>query len=332
MEELRNDLIKFVKEDILSKDYDGIVPIERRGFALLNLIKNELPTLSQLLVSAESLCPSQIEGKRLVVFDDTVRRGKKLNDVVNNLRERGAKVDTVVFVVHQLCPKENRPRKPKFDKYYNVNEEKYVSLNRDIIELLLLAGRPLDIDHLEIRLMMDPAQMSPFLDLIKLLGYVYEIPSIANQNGIRLYTLDEPIFFILEIAKPPPMVRKEGVTKIRFWLQPTGETFCVPMTYPIIVCDRSFSVETCKVKVVWERPFCKEFKDEFDPNNLRTCRDCIIFHLHESLGYNFFKALSEHNFKISLLDAGFESLRLRYKDKHERLSNFIKERIQSLTL
>jgi hypothetical protein len=330
MDELKTDLMKFVKEEILSKKPDGIAPIARRGFALLNLLKDDLPLLNDLLINAESLCPEQAKNKYILVFDDTVKSGRKLNEVAKMLRNKGANVEKVVFVVHQACPPENRPVKPKFDKYYDVDNEKYIELSRGIIELLLLAGRPLDIDHLEIRLKLSNETVVSFVDLLRSIGHFYDVPSIANENGVKVCTLDEPSFFNLENVTSPAIVRKEGVTKIRFWIQPSGEIFCVPMTYPIIACDKSFSTKDCEAKETWGKAFCKEFKDQYDSVNLRTCSDCVTFHLHESLGYAFFKVLNERKTGILLVDAGFQSLKIMYKDQSEKLSSFIKERIHSL--
>jgi len=318
---------------VQERAYDTIVPVERKGFALFAIMKkqmrkNESIILDEKIALKETMSDEQIKGKKILVFDDTVSHGWRIKKTAKELLERGASyVETLAFIVNESCPVHLRP---SLNIYFLVNEDEYEKSCIEITKILLLEGRPLDIDHLVVNFWIKPEKKEALLEQIKEMGYIFEIESIANRIGIKIITIDQPDFFDLNTIAQPPIAMKEGVSKVRLWIHPDGHIYCVPLTFPYVLCDETFEIDNCVGRNAWGRPFCKIFSKEFQKAYLKSCSHCVRFHTTEELGYQFFKSLRSNGFEFKVFGCTYEYLQLLYADRTNILSNFITGRINSL--
>lgn len=90
---IRNEIDAFLLQllEESTPTIDSVVGIERKGYRIFRNFLLEHPSLDRVdLISSNKLELSDLSGKRVLVFDDSIHRGTKALDVIRQVKQLGA--------------------------------------------------------------------------------------------------------------------------------------------------------------------------------------------------------------------------------------------------
>jgi hypothetical protein len=260
---------------------DWIVAIPSEGVALLNL-GLEIVAQSRARIiypgALTHLTKGDFKGRRVLVLDFAVLRGRMMSFVVNRLLAFDADVRTAAYVVHCQCPAEALP-----DVYETrCNDADYGALKEELIATNLDFGHSYDSDHWDVELEVDPFDVDAILKAAATLGILVEIGE--PDEPIRRVTVELGAHFVdglsrqeLASAKRP---RTEGdtVRKIRLFVDPnTSRVSCVGLWFPVIPVHAPNHV--CQ-SVPQEMSVCNLLSKANRLPSTRDCFDTLSFFRH----------------------------------------------------
>jgi len=165
--DIETELITFLKTQMEDFDPDIVIVVERKGTAVLRCALEKSPdekvvewrnVLSSTAIENGDL--KDLDGKRILVFDDMMRTGEHLTKLIRNLLAEGiirsdlSNLRVAVFAVHQKMGNElgvDGQRVPYKWFYSGLADSGYRALRDRIIETLQAAGSlMLDTEHIEV--------------------------------------------------------------------------------------------------------------------------------------------------------------------------------------
>lgn len=236
MAAMREQLVEFVSKLGVRTDFDYVVPVERKGMALLRLLIGQgaaVPREAVISSRAVSRLPAEsVSGKRFLVFDDTLLTGNGIDGVAKEIRAIGSglpevpKVATAAFFVHRYCA-----HSPNFALMRGLSDEQYETARRGILACVTASGQfLLDTDHIPLEFSFS-ARQGEVARWLSALGTPIVIPQPPGPPALAL-TFHRPRYFSTDhLALPEGASLQRVVCKLRCRLHP-GRMWLVAMAYP----------------------------------------------------------------------------------------------------
>lgn len=241
----------FLQEAISEHQPDRIIVIERKGTAILRALK-ELPGEERLdwpwnkVISSTHigrLRSEQLQGKRILIFDDMMNRGRHLRDLLRDLRESGVwvpsnnKIKVAVFALHENSRdgmKIDGVTVPHYWFYRNLTQNSYHCVRSQIVRMLQSAGSLLlDTEHIEVRVRLH-CSFSKFVDVLGRRAKAIVFNSSDNRTNITVLYPDDDAPKLSKHLFPEGTVCKKIVKKCRIVERERSEFAIIPICYPSV--------------------------------------------------------------------------------------------------
>jgi hypothetical protein len=226
---------QFSRDLVQSKDFDYIVPIERKGTALVrSAIESESPAAWQKVISSQALpaVGRALKNARILVFDDSVWRGQSLRKAVELIRktEETARITTAAFMSHRRAPEELLD----IVYYRALDDDDYGEIREAIVEYLQYQGSLLlDTEHLEVEMAVT-SPLSETFDAMAGWGEAVLFPSTAQRVNCTI--VQQAAAFRERFAQVSPRFAQldHAVCKMRVITQPENphKFNIIPICYP----------------------------------------------------------------------------------------------------
>lgn len=286
----------FVQEVIGENELDYIFLLERKGklFDFLELIPEDFHGYIGYDWTADLIPPSALENRHIGIFDDVVRHGTQLEIISQRLQKR-SNGKAYVYPIALFGPKDDKDLSPGIEYKEYIDEKRRTQVIANITNYLLSKGKPLDIDHplIQVKLKLNGQKFDyeEFSRYLSTLGNVFSIPTLPRHE-YTMITLDSPLFFdILNNKKNPPLIEREGVVKIRFYInKDDGTWYVVPIVYPKALINLEKYASSCEGVRGYKVPFCKilpDYESLDKKTKVKCCYKCITLNLALTLIQKF---------------------------------------------
>lgn len=247
---MKRQLRTFLGEQIKSFQPDRIIVVERKGTAILRALldwkADPLPWSWNDVISSSSVAQvpdDYFDDKRILVFDDMMRTGNHLVEVLDQLRRRGLwdlaanNVRVAVFAVHERSSRGRAFQDQSLPHawfYRDLPTAAYREVRAQIIRMLQAAGSlMLDTEHVEVRLRLHD-NISRLLDALSRRAQAVLFHSLGDRTNITVYYEDDQAHTLPEEVFPYGTVLTNIVKKCRI-VQREGDEFAlIPICYPSI--------------------------------------------------------------------------------------------------
>jgi len=243
-------LSTFLTEVIADFRPDLIIVIERKSTAILRALK-ELPPEDRLdwpwrkVISSNEITKSNLElfkGKRLLIFDDMMRRGHHIKSLWEDLKTNGfmhmGEIKIAVFALHEKIEYNfnlDGENIPHYWFYRNLTQITYQSVRKQIVEMLQKAGSLLlDTEHIEVRLRLN-CSFSKFLDVLRRRANAIVFNSSNSRSNVTVLYPDDNAHKLSEKLFPLGTECNNIVKKCRIIKRDEQEYSILPMCYPSIL-------------------------------------------------------------------------------------------------
>lgn len=326
IDDFQNELKSFLVAAVNAEKFDVVVPVMRKG---LFLLENLFPTDRQFEIFLLDLPPNLVlDGKRILLFDDSARTGRTLHDARENIMlrspKKSLKIRVGVFMKHKSCRETIDYWGKEFD---DDNAAELYGCLSDYFDSLC---HQLDPDHLVIRTCVSKIDgaldKDTFLrDMEQILakkGRYYLQDSVCSLWGRSKFAVADlnPAEYGLDSMKS--FWAEEGVCKVRFCLEPSNALYTVPIFCPEITPPKDGNCAS-----VIQTRFCSGA----DPPDEIRCRDCINFALTERLAQKFIPQLKEEllakNYKYEITEMTWPEIQLRYTFIEDKLFSNLNARV-----
>ena len=204
---IENDFKNFVYDNLKTlMEYDLIIKMKRKGKAIFDdIIEDErfsgLEKLVQHTNSSVYYNTPKIEGRKILVFDDSIHYGNSARKIINLLKEIGFEKLLFITVVSQEeslnLLKQDFPvsEKISFLQYKTKNEENYKQFYADyMIGYLDHVNKSLESDHTLIKLKIDTLlEKEQFVKLFDgRINYIYEVERFVEKENEYKISLECP--------------------------------------------------------------------------------------------------------------------------------------------
>ena len=204
---IEDDFKEFICDNLETLiDYDLVIKMKRKGKAIFDDIVederfSELEKLIQYTNSSVYFKSPKIEGRKILIFDDSIHYGKSARKIINLLKKIGYKKILFLTVVSQeeslkLLKEEYMENENiVFLQYKTKNEEGYKKFYADyMIGYLDHVNKSLEGDHTLIKLKIDTCiEKEKFMKLFSEKGnYVYEVERFVEKNNEYKISLECP--------------------------------------------------------------------------------------------------------------------------------------------
>lgn len=299
IKEIETDIKDFLRNLLKNLHIDFIIPIQRKGVDLLLLLSEEIPTLWNYVIFEDKLDyynPSYFQNKDVLIFDDSLYRGKRLIELKQRLTtEFSARVITAVLLIHKQCPAQPRPKPGHYmPKFWDLDDLEYGNMKVKIQKLLFQACRPTDIDHIIFCLETRDFPLASFLDILREADIGSVVPTTGSnftEEGIAHVTIDG--LSIVDSLSIHNGIRLEGVQKVRFYINRTmHKVYCVPLVFPAVIMNYSWL--SCQYRCEWicfSELYGSSLPEKIEKS--RVCFDCAVFNLSLNLGILFFDRMRD---------------------------------------
>lgn len=320
-ETMLKEICAFLKP--LVDRFDFVVSVERSGYRLLQILEGQCYNFKLNHYPSRAVHLLDLEGKRILLFDDTSTSGHRLKEMAEVLMNKGAYVDTVTYVILNTCPLDYRPT--YFGKEVGLKE--YEEISKTISDYMNLLDVPVETDHIQVNGYIEPKISNETLERsLKELGDVYEREDLTAgyQLGLR-----HPVFSRPESLKLPYITKDIFTHKLRIKYKKIGDIQVIPLSFPILQEGGG----DCKVPPTIE--FCKKYASVFEDiphGKMLQCCYCIIYNSTRDLLTAFFEvwkqALAKEEYSFKLKRVTYEDARLIFND--ESLEKNIEEEINRI--
>jgi hypoxanthine phosphoribosyltransferase len=313
---------------LAGKDWDIIVPVMRKGlFVLANAPEECIKKIRLLpLYGIDNLFD-----KSILLIDDKAWHGHTLEAKYKELVKLGAKpgnIKTAVFVKHADC------FFPVDFYYYELNDLEYQRKEADLSVYYDSQSLQLDPDHLVakgqiITSSIDTKRYEFFPKVLeentKDLDVFYYQESTANLWGRKKFAIADIPLSKLNIGKLASLLREdEGVQKVRFFLEPSGELYIMPIFYPGFVIDNEY----CHEIFTQNESLCKQFAGKVAVTE-ELCRECFDFNLQvlvlKDLWRILSKRLKKSGFSLKINKLSWPELEFKYIGFEKVLERVLEE-------
>lgn len=257
---------------------DFIIVIERKGTAILRALKewysDSLDWPWERVISSsviDQVSNDFLSGKNFLIFDEMMKTGEHLRDLLKKLRARGLwhlgseNVHIAIFAIHETSSSgllfDNNLI--KFDWFYRgLSTNAYRSIRKQIINMLQNAGSlMLDTEHIEVRVQVN-CSFIKFINAIRRRSKVLVFNSSVQNKNITVYYEDDEPHEITATNYPEGSILKNIVKKCRFVQRKIDEFAIIPICYPSIL----------EKEEKWLPSVRKDYVELFGEEYLKTAR------------------------------------------------------------
>jgi len=302
----------------LVKKFDLVISVERSGYRLLQILEKDCFDDEINHYPSRSIHLININGKKLLLFDDVITSGERLEKMAELLESQGAIVSTAAFAILKTC--DHKPR------YYAraVTLKEYEDLCNRISDHMSLLDSPVETDHMQVDGTVEPKISKETLrKSLEPLGELYEGCGSPEMYQLGLRRSKSSIFDDNKI----PFIEQEAFTyKLRVKLRENGNLQIIPLSFPILAENTEF----CGIQM--DPQFCKKYVGTF--KNLSNwkmlmCSYCVIYNSSRDLLLDFFKdwekELNQRGFSFKLGRLTYEDAKFVFND--ESLESGITEKL-----
>lgn len=269
---IAHQLHTFVTHQIRSWQPDVIIVIERKGTAILRALKewNDQPfewPWSKVISSdvIEQVPKDRLEGKRILVFDDTINTGAHLHETLSKLHQRvsSSQVRLAIFATHEPVPARDQIIAPDAWFYRNLTRASYHAICGQIVRMLQDAGSlMLDTEHIEVRLRLN-ASVKSFVHAMRRNSHAVLFHSSQGRTNITVVYEDDRAHE-LQTTFPEKTWTRGIVKKCRIVQRNDPDEFAIiPICFPSIPFDaHPWNLEDHDRAMLGENP-CGDHKTRF---------------------------------------------------------------------
>ncbi len=239
----------FAREVIERHRPDLLIVVERKGTAILRALRglreDPLQWDWRKVVSSnevDRLSPDLFRG-RVLVFDDMMRGGHHVTDLLKRLLKRGLwnpqdeRLRVAVFAVHEDSSRGvsvEGVNVPHYWFYRDLTQGAYQSIRSQIVAMLQAEGSLLlDTEHIEVRLKLH-GNFNRLTDALRRRAKAIVFNSACNRTNITVYYPDDSAHAFPSGRFPPGADPEKTVTKCRINERERGEFAIIPMCYPTV--------------------------------------------------------------------------------------------------
>lgn len=219
---------------------DYVVLVDRKGrlFDSLSLIP---PDLADKVIYPSALKwmsdEKMLKGKRLIVLEESIQRGRNLRRIRECLESYGAEVRSLTLVRRRSLFENGELVEPTAITCLDLTDEEFAYATSQISSVLQSDVICLDVDHFptcQIRLK-STVPLEIIATALGTLGRLFILPTPAPGMMVGCFTVDLPNFFDWSKLRLPPSITEEGVIKLRIYYdyrQSTPSLYIVPVVFP----------------------------------------------------------------------------------------------------
>ncbi len=250
---MKNGMALFLNAQLRLWKPNLIIVIERKGTAVLRaLMEADVPIEWhwQNVISSKALTQvptSQLLGKRILVFDDMMKKGTHLKELLGELRERGVDVSSadtlrvVVFAVHEESSRGKIVENTIIPHAWyrrGLTTPDYTDTRNEIVKMLQQSGSlMLDTEHLEVRVKL-VGSFDRFVKALRRTGNASVFTSAGSRVNITVLYEDDSIH-LLPNEDFPEGTKIENIVKKCRVVQRSGSEFAlIPICFPAIPAGR----------------------------------------------------------------------------------------------
>jgi hypothetical protein len=302
-----DDLLKVVE-----RRGDCIIPIARRGIRVLERSPRSQMLFDEgmvLFYDVAKLHSRELKNKRIILFDEGVNTGDTLNSKKQNL-QRFSIANGLNFKISTAALLVNRDARNSPDYYPKnllLNSDLYDYRSQELHYKILSDGKPLDVDHLILKIKLSEKSISNFMSVLQESYNVKELSHSGVYEGVLMFTMDfslqdtKNIFpFDIPNIKGFPKLFDVGPKKIRFFIK-DNHVYIVPIIYPAMETTEDILKlkENCPfLEVLEDGALCEVLKDSVDIKNdfvlqSTICYNCMVNRLNLNLLSQFLVKLKQ---------------------------------------
>lgn len=244
-------LREFLTHQVVDFGPDIVIVVERKGTAVYRAVletsPETLPTWDRVISSSaiHAMPLSELEGKRILVFDDMYRAGNEIRRILNSLVSLGLadesleNVRVAAFGTHEDAGYGHQfgvSVVPHAVFHRHLSTDAYRSIRSQIVTALQVSGSlMLDTEHIEIRVE-QKAPLSQIAEALSRSGAVVAFESGPGRTNLTVYygnTNQDP-----KLDSYPPGTRfHDVVRKVRLVERGPGEFALIPIFLPDVHTD-----------------------------------------------------------------------------------------------
>jgi hypothetical protein len=247
---IKRSLTVFLESQIRSWQPDLIIVIERKGTAVLRAVlesKNDalLWPWNRVFSSKiiEEIPSSALIKRRILIFDDMMKKGEHVAGLLRCLREKGVDicsdkfVRVAVFAVHEESSAGREVEGVRIPHSWyrrGLTTPDYTDTRTRIVNMLQSSGSlMLDTEHLEVRVKLT-GSFDRFLQALRRTGRAIVFTSAASRENITVLYEDDDIHRLPIDDFPPGTKGDDIVKKCRVVGRPGNEFALIPICFPAI--------------------------------------------------------------------------------------------------
>lgn len=341
--DIKNALDSLVKT--LASRADYIIPIARRGIRVLEL-SSESDNLFKkgkiLIYDSVKFHARELKNKRIILFDEGAYSGRSLLNAKRELRDLSNKMNlNFTDKISTMSLVVNADNVKKYPDHYSllVNSDIYDYISQTLDYMILSSGKPMDVDHLIVRVRIPEKEMPRFFEILRDEFHAIEPSHSGLYGSVRMFTIDLNLedvksifsFFIPEISGIPRLF-DSGVKKIRIY-QKCDVVHIVPIVYPAIeVNDRISNYrDNCPFWHTLKGASICDVMPQFSKDNRELkniiCNNCIVNGLNVNLVTEFLTKLRTF-ISYGPLELDDKCLQIVSHNEGTELAKALNERIQ----
>jgi len=177
----------------------------------------------------------ELKGKRVLILDESVQRGRQLKRLRVFFERYGAKVETVALIRRKSCLTEGTLQDTQVISCMDLDDKEFSYMAANMLNTAILGTIPLDTDHLRFVFNLNNTgfETADIEELIASIGEIYFLPSPVNRKELLCMTIELHDCFEWERLLLPQTVKKEGACKLRvFYDTETKMLNLVPIIFP----------------------------------------------------------------------------------------------------
>ena len=325
---------------IIEEKADLVIPTARKGVQVLELLPNSRRLFLEnkvLFFEAIEYCREDIKDKRIILFDDSVNSGNTLNLLEKKLKKYSIKhnlgIENKISTMALLVNREARYYPKYYPDWLLVDNRTYDVIFQELNYILLSSGKPMDIDHLVIKLKLKEKNSTEIKDILKKEFFAEELDHSNQFNELSLFTIDYRNSFLIKNIEGCPRLFNEGPRKLRLYIT-NNVIYIVPIIYPAMeICEQTrINYKGCPIYSIFGKySLCDSIKYEKKDDNVfhsMICYICIINALNLSLVSNFLLKLKKHT-KFELKEIDTRNFQFLMPNERRNLSQVIIEQLNN---
>jgi hypothetical protein len=245
---VQRQLHAFLADQISDFQPDLIIVHERKGTAIVRALIEysdfalEWPWRKIISsASIDQLSPDAFAGRRILVFDDMIRTGRHVSEVLESLRHllsgQSCTIRVAVFAMHEeaATSAEVVGLNVSYSWFYrSLCDPAYRGLRAEIISLLQETGSlMLDTEHIELRLTLN-ASFSKLVDALSRKANAVVFNSLGQRTNLTVYYGDDQAHQLDPGRFPTGVITTNIVKKCRFVQREADEFAIIPICLPSV--------------------------------------------------------------------------------------------------